>query len=132
MPAQVDPHDTPPTESELPVPPPLHGPPPPPITIPNGRPNPFFAAHRQRLADLRADLVESINCGGRNVLAAEKEWNAIPRQLRLFVLVFCGIEEPDDVLERAWRELPPTERAAIAACLRELRDRLRPIVALTL
>lgn len=130
MSALSDQPDTSPPES--PVPQLSRGPQRPSAHIPNGRPNPYFAAHRQRLAELRASLVESHNRGGRNVLVAEQEWNAIPRQLRLFVLVFCGIEEPEGALAKAWRELPPTERAAVAACLRELRNRLRHVVALTL
>lgn len=131
MPAQPDLQpDTPPPSP--PAQPPQGGPRPPRTPIPNGRPNPYFEAHRERLAELRAGLVESINRGGRNVIAAEQEWNAIPRQLRMFVLVFCGIEDPENVLAKQWRELPPEERAAIAACLRELRNRLQRVVALTL
>ncbi len=131
MPAPIDATPAPPPP-EPPAPQLPHGPGPPRTSIPNGRPNPYFEAHRQRLADLRADLVASIDRGGRNVIAAEQEWNAIPRQLRLFVLVFCGIEDAEGVLVKQWRELPPAEREQIAAVLRELRKRLLPIVALTL
>lgn len=81
---------------------------------------------------MRAGLVANLDRDGRVVMAAEQEWNAIPLQLRKFVLVFCGIEDPEIVLAKGWRELPPAERTAIAACLRELRNRLRPVVALTL
>ena len=125
MPAQPDLHpDTPPQS------PPTDRPPRAPI--PNGRPNPYFEAHRQRLADLRADLVSSIDRGGRNILAAEQEWDAIPRQLRLFVLVFCGIDDAEGALVKQWPEMSPIEREKIAAVLRELRKRLLPVVALTL
>lgn len=65
------------------------------------------------------------------MVAAAKEWESLPEELRLFVLVFCGVDEPEDVLARGWRELPSSERQAVGACLRKLREHLADIFVLT-
>lgn len=107
-----------------------HGPPRPPFPIPDGKPNPHFEPHRARLAALRAELSQSSG-GARAVVAAASEWESLPLQFRLFVLVFCGVDDPEDVLARGWREMPPAERQAVGACLRQLREHLGGIFVLT-
>ena len=108
----------------------LHGLPEPLQPVANGHPNPYFAANRQHFRELRDELARSV-VQGRNVVSAEHEWQGIPRHLRLFVLVFCGIDDPESVLARAWRELPLAERTAIGTCLRELRKHTSRLYALT-
>lgn len=132
-----------------------HGPPRPPCPIPDGKPNPFFEPHRARIAALRAAAfsasgrkepvavaaakesasppAQPLPSGGtkRAVVTAAEEWASLPRQFRLFVLVFCGVDKPDSALDRDWREMPPAERLAVEVCLRDLREHLGRLVVLT-
>lgn len=55
----------------------------------------------------------------------------MPKQFKLFVLVFCGVEKADRLLDRDWREMPPAERLAVEVCLRDLREHLGRLVVLT-
>lgn len=107
-----------------------HGPPRPPCPIPDGKPNPHFEPHRARLAALRAELAQSSG-SKRAVVTAASEWESLSLQFRLFVLVFCGVDEPETLLARGWREMPLAERQAVAVCVRELRDQLARLFVLT-
>lgn len=133
-----------------------HGPPRPPSPIPDGKPNPHFEPHRARIAALRAaafaasgrkeppEVAAAKECaplpaqpvpsGGskRAVVTAAEEWASLPEQFRLFLLVFSGVDEPEDyVVARDWREMPPAERLVVEVCLRDLRERLGRLVVLT-
>ena len=109
----------------------LHGPPKPSPHAPNGLPNPFFARHKARLDELREACVVSQH-GPRAELAEEAEWQSLPHMLRFFLLTYGGFEDPDDVLQRRWREYPDEERMAIRAALRTWRRLFEALHALTL
>lgn len=95
----------------------FHGPPKPTTRIDDGKPNPFYAAHAQRIAQLREVCVVGV-FGRRRELLEEAEWRGLPLMLRFFVLTEAGLSDPDGALQRSWREYPEAERHAIRATLR--------------
>lgn len=107
------------------------GPPKPPPRIPDGQPNPFYAAHRGQLAQLREEFAIAVR-GDRAVLVEEVEWQALPQLLRFLVLTAAGLDDPDDALRRRWREFTDAERVSIRATLRTWLRVLRALGTLTL
>jgi hypothetical protein len=111
----------------------FHGQPKPPTPIPDGKPNPFYARHAARIAQLREEFAQGTS-HGRNITAAEKEWEGISKRSRAMLLFWAGydINGIAGAVERAWRELPPLERSAVGEAIRELQNDLRCVFALTL
>jgi len=111
----------------------FHGPRQPLPHIPDGKPNPFYARHAARIAELREEFAQGTG-HGRNVIAAEREWEGISKRSRAMLLFWAGYDVNGIALavERAWRELPPLERTAVGEAIRELQNDLRTVFALTL
>lgn len=101
--------------------------------IPDGKPNPFYARHAARIAELREQFAQGTG-HARNITAAEKEWEGISKRSRAVLLFWAGYDVEGIALavERAWRELPPLERTAVGEAIRELQNDLRTVFALTL
>lgn len=138
MPAWQAAHTPPALPDGMPSPEPparheFHGPPKPPNRIPDGKPNPFYAPHKEQLAKLREKLAQSTP-SRRNIVAAEEEWRGLKEVTRMQLLYFAGyrIEGIPAAAQRAWRELPPAERTAVGIAIRELQSELRTVFALTL
>jgi hypothetical protein len=119
--------DEPPEHQEF------HGPRQQATRIPDGKPNPFYASHAARLAELRDEFAKGTS-HGRNITAAEKEWEGISKRSRAMLLFWAGYDVNGIAfaVERAWRELPPLERTAVGEAIRELQNDLRTVFALTL
>lgn len=121
----------------MPAEPPEHpapsGPPEPIVYIPDGKPNPFYARHAARLAELREEFARG-TCSARNIVAAEREWEGISERSRAMLLFWAGydVDGIRVAVKRAWRELPPLERSAVSDAIRELQSELRTVFALTL
>ncbi len=103
--------------ADAPEHPDFHGPPKPTDHISDGKPNPFYAAHAKRIAQLREVCVVGF-FGQRSELLEEAEWRSLPYMLRFFVLTDAGLCDPDGAMRRNWREYPEAERHAIRATLR--------------
>jgi hypothetical protein len=101
--------------------------------IANGVPNPFYARHAARLAELREEFAQGTG-SARNITAAEREWEGISKRSRAMLLFWAGYDVNGiaHAVERAWRELPPLERTAVGEAIRELQNDLRTVFALTL
>lgn len=101
--------------------------------IANGVPNPFYARHAARLAELREEFAQGTG-SARNITAAEREWEGISKRSRAMLLFWAGYDVNGIAfaVERAWRELPPLERSAVGEAIRELQNDLRTVFALTL
>ncbi len=108
-----------------------HGPPRPPPRIPDGQPNPFYAGHKVRLAELR-DEFSSAAGRPRGELHEEVEWSGLPLMLRFYLLTQAGLDDPDGALQRRWREYPDGDRVAVRAILRAWLRALDALDALTL
>ncbi|MDR6517485.1 hypothetical protein J2789_000147 [Variovorax paradoxus] len=104
-----------------------------PTPIADGIPNPFYARHAARLAELREEFAQGTS-HGRNITAAEREWEGISKRSRAMLLFWAGydVNSIAFAVERAWRELPPQERTAVGEAIRELQNDLRTVFALTL
>lgn len=111
----------------------FHGPPKPPARIPDGKPNPFYAPHKEQLAKLREKVAQSTP-SGRNIVAAEREWAGISEASKAVLLLWVGysIDSIEHAVGRAWRELPPAERSAVGQAIKAMQDDLRTVFALTL
>ena len=121
------PRDEPPQHHENP------GPAKPTAHIADGVPNPFYARHAVRLAELREEFAQGTHYA-RNIVAAEKEWEGLSERTRVMLLFWAGYDVASVALavKRAWRELPPPERSAIGEAIRVLQNELRLVFALTL
>ncbi|WP_432731284.1 hypothetical protein [Variovorax sp. W6] len=119
--------------AEPPAQPALHGPTQPSTHIADGTPNPFYARHAARLAELREEFAQGTS-HARNITAAEREWEGISKRSRAMLLFWAGYDVNGIAfaVERAWRELPPLERSAVGEAIRELQNDLRTVFALTL
>lgn len=118
---------------EPPPHPEIHGPAKSTVHIADGIPNPFYARHAARLAELREEFAQGTS-HVRNITAAEREWEGISKRSRAMLLFWAGYDVNGIAfaVERAWRELPPLERSAVGEAIRELQNDLRTVFALTL
>lgn len=89
---------------------------------------------RHRLAALR-DEMQARATQGRFTSAAAREWETLPTEWRMALLLIGEVGDEADVAElsrRSWKELPHTEREAVrmaVRCGRRHIGRLRAIAA---
>ncbi|MEJ2800902.1 hypothetical protein WAE61_03385 [Comamonadaceae bacterium PP-2] len=121
-----------PSEPEPDPPPVLHGPPTPSHLIKDGHPTSLYVhTYRPKLIDMRLRFRdEQLHAVG--LLGAAKEWSMLHTSHRLALLLLAGIDgELDDLMHKAWREIPHAERIAIASAARTLKRTFAPIRCLT-